>query len=122
MKFLSSQECEQWLIDRNRQRPDQVPGLHTFSLPFPDKPYRVFFIAQWIASNLTFRSPALLWVTEYGIWPSSENQHLYYRLRQSYGDLDLLEDKPGHLFLAHESEDLASFLQLTMLNGWGGYL
>jgi len=29
---------------------------------------------------------------------------------------------PGHLFLDHETEDLASFLQLSMLNGWGGYV
>jgi hypothetical protein len=26
------------------------------------------------------------------------------------------------LFLEHEAEDLASFLQLSMLNGWGGYV
>ena len=60
--------------------------------------------------------------TAWGIWPSSENWHLYYRLRQSYGDYRLLEETPGHLFLKHESEDLASFLQLAILNGWGRYL
>ncbi len=26
------------------------------------------------------------------------------------------------MFLGHESEDLASFLQIAMLNGWGGYI
>ena len=62
------------------------------------------------------------WVTEWGIWGSSENWHLYYKLRQSYGDLRLLHEAPGHLFLGHEPEDLASFLQLAMLNGWGGYI
>lgn len=66
--------------------------------------------------------PALLWITEWGIWPSSENWHLYYKLRHCYGDQRLLEEAPGHLFLKHESEDLASFLQLAILNGWGGYL
>ncbi len=34
----------------------------------------------------------------------------------------LLHEAPGHLFLGHESEDLASFMQVAMLNGWGGYL
>jgi len=29
---------------------------------------------------------------------------------------------PGHLFLEYEAEDLASFLQVVMLNGWGGYV
>jgi hypothetical protein len=64
----------------------------------------------------------MLWITEWGIWPSSENLHLYYRLRQSYNDHRLLHEAPGHFFLQHEAEDLASFLQLAMLNGWGGYI
>jgi hypothetical protein len=66
--------------------------------------------------------PTLLLITEWSIWSSSENWHLYYRLRQSYGDRMLLHEKPGHLFLEHEAEDLASFLQIAMLNGWGGYV
>ena len=69
-----------------------------------------------------YRSPALVWITEWGIWGSSENWHLYYKLRRSYGDLRLLHEAPGHLFLGHESEDLTSFLQIAMLNGWGGYI
>jgi hypothetical protein len=47
---------------------------------------------------------------------------LYYKLRQTYGENRLLPDAPGHLFLEHEAKDLASFLQLSMLNGWGGYV
>ena len=56
------------------------------------------------------------------VWPSSENWQLYYKLRQTYGDFQLLQDAPGHLFLEHESEDLGTFLQLAMLNGWEGYV
>jgi hypothetical protein len=37
-------------------------------------------------------------------------------------DARLLHEAPGHLFLEHEAEDLASFLQVSMLNGWGGYV
>jgi hypothetical protein len=33
-----------------------------------------------------------------------------------------LRKHPGILFLEHEAEDLASFLQLAMLNGWDGYV
>jgi hypothetical protein len=47
---------------------------------------------------------------------------LYYKLRQTYGDNRQLHEAPGHLFLEHEAEDLASFVQLSMLNGWGGYV
>lgn len=47
---------------------------------------------------------------------------MYYKLRQSYGDFRLLHEAQGHLFLEHEADDLVSFLQLSMLNGWGGYV
>jgi len=89
---------------------------------YPTEPHRIYFLAHWIATSLTYRTPALLWITEWGIWPSSENWHLYYKLRHTYGDYRLLHEAPGHLFLPHETEDLASFLQIAMLNGWGGYV
>jgi len=57
-------------------------------------------------------------VTDFGIFPSNENLHLYYRLRQSYGDLRLLREATGHLFQEYEDADLASFLQLGIVNGW----
>lgn len=122
MRCLTEPECEAWLRERNRQRPDDVPNLHRERVTYPAEPHRFCFAALRIATELTHRMPALLWITEWGVWPSSENEHLYYRLRQCYGDLRLLHEAPGHLFLGHESEDLASLLQVSMLNGWGGYV
>ena len=122
MRFYTQAECEEWLKGRNRQRPDHIPNSRNQRIAYPSKPGRIRFLSQWIADSLTHRMPALLWVTEWGIWPSSENWHLYYRLRQSYLDQQLLDEVPGHLFLEHETEDLASFLQLAILNGWGGWV
>jgi hypothetical protein len=122
LRFYSKQECEEWLSGKERVKPDTIPDIHTEQLHYPQEPYRIFSVAAWIASSLPHRMPVLLWITEWGIWPSSENLHLYYKLRQSYGDPRLLHEMPGHLFLGHESEDLASFLQVAMLNGWGGYI
>jgi hypothetical protein len=99
-----------------------MQDVHVKRIQYPPQHYRVFFVAHWIATSLTHRRPALLFVTERGVWPSSENWYLYYRLRQTYGDNRLLQDTPGHLFLEHEAEDLASFLQVAILNGWGGYI
>lgn len=52
------------------------------------------------------------------MWPSSENWHLYYRLRESYGDRRLLHEAPGHLFLDYEAADLVTFLHVTISSGW----
>jgi hypothetical protein len=122
MRCYTKEECEEWLRGRERQKPDAVPEALVERVDYPREPHRIFVIAHWIANTLTCREPTLLWITEWNIWPSSENWHLYYKLRHSYGDLRLLHEAPGHLFLEHESEDLASFLQIGMLNGWGGYV
>src|SRR5579862_3951606 len=98
MRFYSARECEKWLDDRERQKPDAISGIPVERVRFPPTFGRLFFFAQWISSSLTFRMPALLWITEWGIWGPG-NSHLYYRLRQSYGDQRLLDEAPGHLFL-----------------------
>jgi hypothetical protein len=122
MRFYTPEECTQWLTDRGRTTPNHDVPASSERIAYPALPYMIFAITSWIAGSWVFRQPALLWITEWGIWPSSENWHLYYRLRQTYGDVGLLHESPGHLFLEHESEDLASFTQMAMLNGWGGYL
>jgi hypothetical protein len=122
LRFYTKEESESWLSGRERTKPDLIPGMSAERIKYPPEPYRFWFIAHWIATKLTYRQPVLLWITEWGIWESSENWHLYYKLRQTYGDRRLLHEAPGHLFLEYETEDMASFLQVAMLNGWGGYI
>ena len=122
MRFYTKNECEDWLRDRERMKPNAIPEIHKTHVHYPSSPSRIFYLAYWIGSSLMYRSPALLWITERGIWGSCENWHLYYKLRQSYGDLRLLHEAPGHLFLGNESQDLVSFPEVAMLNGWGGYI
>jgi hypothetical protein len=122
MRFYTDEECEGWLALRNRVKPDKVSGIFVETFPYPPTPGRMLYYADWIASNITYRQPTLVWVTEWSIWPSSENWHLYYKFRQSYRDHRLLHEAPGHLFLNYEREDMTSFLWLAMLNGWGGYI
>jgi hypothetical protein len=120
MRFYTKDECEQWLRGQERAKPDSIPETQRAHVHYPTPAGRILYLAQWVAGSLMYRQPALMWITEWGIW--NENWHLYYKLRQSYGDLRLLHEAPGHLFLGHESEDLASFLQVAILNGWGGYI
>jgi hypothetical protein len=83
---------------------------------------RLNWLAGFLTSCLEPFDECLLWVTQWGVWPSSENLHLFYRLRESYGERRLLQDAPGHLFLKHEMSDLISFVQLALLAGWDFYL
>ena len=67
-----------------------TPSTDEIVLFFDDAPNANVALARMIVSWFgTFRG-CLLYVDEYGIWSSSENDHLYYRLRNSYGDQRLL--------------------------------
>lgn len=122
MRFYTQQQCEEWLAERARVRPERGGPISAERFEYPDEANRFFPLTSAIAHSIMYRQPTLLWVTEWGIWPSSENWQLYYKLRQTYGDLRLLDEAPGHLFLDYEADDLSTFLQLAMLNGWGGYV
>jgi hypothetical protein len=122
MRFYTAEQCEEWLAQRSRTKPDRTKSPHWEAFDYPSKGYQFFPVARAVAHLVMYRQPTLLWVTEWGIWPSSENWQLYYKLRQAQNDFRLLQDAPGHLFLDYESEDLTTFLQLAMLNGWGGYI
>jgi hypothetical protein len=120
MRFYTKEECEAWLDGRKRRLPDEEDAPHHLTIWYPPNPADIDFL--WIANLISSREPVFLWITEWGIWPSSENWHLYYRLRQSYHDDRLLHEAPGHLFQNYEMADLATFLQVAATNGWGGYI
>jgi len=128
MKFLTKQECIKWCesfgipLDSKGFPDDKSDFGKSFRCDHPKEPYRIFNLAVKIESATKFQDERVLWVTETTIWPSSENSHLYYRLKESYGHSQHIVDTPGHLFLKQESNDVISFLQLTMLFGWDAYL
>jgi hypothetical protein len=122
MRFCTSAECEYWLQGAGRTKPDADGQPAKLRLSFPKDIAGPFRWANWIANNLIGAEPCLVWIAEWGIFPSCENLHLYYSLRQAAHDFRLLEEAPGHLFLKHEKSLLVSFLQVAMLNLWGGYI
>jgi hypothetical protein len=56
---------------------------------------RLTWLSKFIASYLEPFDECLLWVTLWGVWGSSENLHLFYRLRESYGERRQLAAAPG---------------------------
>ena len=60
----------------------------------------------------------LVWFTEWGIWPSSERQHIFYRFRASYDEVRPLWEAPAHLLASDEREELLSLVTLGVLFLW----
>jgi hypothetical protein len=129
LRFFTGDETVAWVkglgLELNERfgTPDREPEhLHHVRFLLPQTPGQVAWLSRFISTCLMPRANCLLWVSEWGVWPSSENWHLYYRLRQSYGDHRLLHGAPGHLLLDYEEADLVSFLELGILNGWDMHL
>ena len=128
MRFLAPSETVDWCrthgygVDKRGLPNKPKASLHRLRVDIPKSLERLAWFCRFVEATMQPRDRCLLWVTAWGIWESSENWHLYYRLRQSYGDVRLIEEAPGHLFLKHESHDLVSFLQVGVSAGWDMYL
>ena len=129
MFFKTDKECSELArflgFDPEALAKQQFPpstSPNVIRLSIEDSRRAAYVLAKRLVSWLGPFRGCLLWVTEYGIWPSSENRHLYYRLRASYGDLRELQAAPGHEFLDYETADLVTFVDLVIQFGWGAYL
>jgi hypothetical protein len=129
VRTLETSEAIEWCkfhsihLD-DQQRPDTAArDLQRRRFEIPSRASQHAWFCNFIENSLRpWRGRCLFWVTAWGIWESSENWHLYYRLRESYGDRKLIEEAPAHLFLSYESSDLISFLQIALSMGWDFYV
>ena len=127
MRFFTPQECAAWcegLVTLNEKaKPTrELTPPHRLRCVIPASSEQLLWFSRCIESALQPRQTCLLWVTDWDIFPTSENLHLYYRLRQSYGDVRLLHEAPGHLCLDYEVPEVVTLLQLSMLFGWDLHL
>lgn len=77
-------------------------------------------LARIVSSAFLERGPALIWVTEYGIWSSSEHMELFDRYRASYGETRTIREAPIHVFESDEELDsMISILSLGLFFIWG---
>jgi hypothetical protein len=124
MKTFNAADARQWCERHHvslgpRGKPVLFEaGLFKSRLAIPTAASKHFAFCRLIEELLRPWGRCLLWVTEWGVWESSENWQLFYRLRQSYGDNSLIEEHPAQLFLEHEAFDLISFIQTGIGAGW----
>jgi len=128
MKYMTVSECQAWVaFQRVTIGGDGLPERYASLGPvlrfeLPQAPHQLAWLCRFISRSLMPRHVSLLWIKEFGTFPSTENLHLYYRLRQSYSDHRLLDEAPGHFFLEHEAADLETFLLVGIINGWEMHL
>lgn len=124
MKCLTPQQTADWWAQRCKALESDMARARGGAAPadvvtLPTVPagklcYFARAIAQWLLAGEPLSTVG--WIRAHGIW--DENLHLYYVWRRSHGDLGLLDEAPGHLFLEYERPDLTSFLYLALAFGW----
>jgi hypothetical protein len=128
MRCLSKLECEQFAQSAGLTmtelmqlaNDDEVNGA--IRVVTENQRHRAYFLATRCVALLGDFAESLLWVTDFGIWPSSENQWLYYRLRRALGDKATLAERPGHLLNSIEKDDFVAFVHLALEFGWGAFI
>ena len=119
MKLLTEQESSNKLQELSRSL---VGTGQELRVNFESKIGWSAPIARFIVTLLGGKQPCFLWIREYGIWPSSENWDLFNALRAATADDRTLQQAPGHEVLSTEQERLVSYVQVILMNGWGGVL
>ncbi|MCP4269371.1 MAG: hypothetical protein GY777_28005 [Candidatus Brocadiaceae bacterium] len=76
-------------------------------------------LAKVIGRIFEDEGESLLWIDEFGIWPSSENWNLFFNFRKSIGETCPLHEKPGHLFSKTDIDEAVSLLSLVLYFYWG---
>jgi hypothetical protein len=129
MRFISSDEAATWASrfapagSPERYPESQPAGWHGIQVEFVNQPgHRHYWIARELVRAVSPWTSCLLWITTFGVWPSGENLHLYYRFRNSYREASHLDERPALIALKHEAVDVESFLHFAVLFGWDAYL
>jgi hypothetical protein len=128
MRFLGPSEARQW-CERSgvRLAPDEPPTAApapprvSARFALPQSP-RLPWFAGWLVVTVPGVDERLLWVTETGIWESSENWALVNGLRRGYGETRGVNQAPALAATATEVEELAAFVLVTLVSGWDAEL
>ena len=130
MRFFEINEIWEWCADRgigleDNARPMAEPRLgHVVRSTYANggRSGREAAVAAAAVRALSAWDECLLWVTQVGVWPSTEDWPAYYAMRGARGERRSLDVAPGHWFAADEGSQLADFLRVVLESGWDAYV
>ena len=128
MQFLTREASAEWCaahgfhVEPGRGNPRQPRGL-TQEFEIPSDAGRRVALARLLWESVAASAPhALLWVTEFGVWPSCEHRPLAESARFAWGAPGPLAAFPGQLVALSEHDDGPSGFVLAILFLWDCWL
>ena len=88
----------------------------------PSQSSRITALARLISELVLSDCQILLWITGWGVWPSSENWDLFNGYRRSLGETRQIAEAPLHAFGVTDVPALATLLSLVLSFGWDAQL
>ncbi len=130
LRFLTQQQCQTWAIAHGYRLYDPPWGRQVDVASFDEQRFRVpedsgarMALARMLWDSLASDAPeALVWVTEWGVWPSGEHLPLAAAVRRGYGETRSLHDAPGAIIGRDETDAGLSLMALAILFLWDCWL
>lgn len=123
MTGMTGDEVRSWLDERalidGEGKFATRTGAATFRIASPPDPGRRVHLSRTLTHFLRADHGGLIWIDEYGMWPSSENRSIFRSVRMSFGERRPLEMAPGQLFGAGDEDYIEALLALILLFSWG---
>lgn len=122
MKIVEDHECRGWLSGKLGSPFDWTTASDFYACKvtylLSADAGRKTALARALSHLLDSSGMGLLWITEWGVFPSSENMALFDGYRRSLGDDRPLHAAPGHLFDAHERKEVECLIGLALYFFW----
>lgn len=126
MRIIDKEKTKNWLSSRRLLDPEGSLSLSGFfkigSYRIPPDSGKKTILSRIIASFFELEGESLLWINEYGIWPSCEDWTLFEGFRKSLGEHSSLFEKPGHIFSKQDLDFVSSFIAMTLYFCWGAII
>jgi hypothetical protein len=126
MKIIDNEKIKKWLSDiklLDSQGSLSIPEFSKLaSYRIPIDSGKKTALSRVITSFFDFKDASLLWINEYGIWPSNEDWTLFNGFRKSIGEQSQLFEKPGHIFTKTDIDIINSLVAMILYFNWGAII
>lgn len=122
MKIVAENECHAWITERLREPFSWVAMTRAYSYSasylVPNDAGKKTALARELISSIDSSGEGLLWVTEWGVFPSCENMALFDGYRRSLREERPLRAAPGHVFEDADVREMECVLDLALYFFW----
>lgn len=116
MKFLDRFKIREFLEKRHLTSGETNSNKQSFTVPADTG--RKTALARLLASYMGNYSDCLLVISEWEIWPSSENMELFRLVRLGLGNGEDISNFPGHFFERGEIQPFECILDIVLYFYW----